>query len=105
MLLSPPAPKKPAAPDTDLLPLLGLMMRAEIARQRKRPEEAAFAALVHKPFLVQADPATPVICEVVFVTERSDFIDRYDFEPPPLTFGSVTMFAVPAPLPDIEWEY
>lgn len=105
MLLSPPAPKNLPVSDTDLLPFLGLVMQAQIARQRKRPEEAAFAALVHKPSLVSPEPVAPVISEVILVTERFDFVDQYDFEPPVLTFGSVTMFAVPGALPSIEWEY
>ncbi len=105
MLLSPPAPKKLPLPDSDLLPLLGLMMRAEIASQSKRSEEAAFAVLVHKPSLVSPEPVAPVISQVIFVTERSEFIDRYDFEPPALHFGSVKMFAVPGTLPSIDWEY
>ena len=105
MLLTPPIPKKNAVPDSDFLPVLGLMLRAEIARQRKRPEERVFAALVHKPFVLSPEPSTPVISEVVFVNERSDFVDRYNFESPPLGLGTVRMFAVAGELPDIDWEY
>lgn len=91
--------------DSDFLPLLGLAIGVQVARQLGHPDEDAFARLVHRPSLVSVEPATPIISQVTLVTERPELTDQYDFEPPALRSGTVRMFAVPGKLPAIDWEY